>query len=228
MWSGTLHFSVVGADKALSNSFGCYLQNGLSLWLCLTFDASLSYLLIFGTYDIRLIFPPCLPPLFAYYNVSLSPRVLFSRLSSPFVHLQADNLCFSWFLSIYSFILLIYVFVFEGKCGWRCSDSTLSKDSEDQAYSRIIIEMIEGTLGLWDLCSINNESLLWSSNICLRLSIWLLSVIIFSLLMRWFVYHLWEQIGNTTPLYSLSEQIILILLFVFIPAFLTRRGQPSD
>lgn len=142
MWSCTLHFSVVGADKALGNSFGRYLQNGLSLWLCLTLGASLSYLLIFGTYDIRLIFPPCLPPLFAYYNASLSPPVLFSGLSSHrlYIYTQITFVSLGSYLSILLFHWFICLFL---KANVGADVVILSKVREQQAYSGIISEMIE-------------------------------------------------------------------------------------
>lgn len=165
-------FFRVRADKALSNSFGRYLQNGLSLWLWLSLDASLRYLLIFGTYDIRLIFPPCLHPLFAYYNASLSPCFVFSALITPFIHLYVDNLCFSWFLSLYSFIfpdLLIYFWrQMWVKMQWF---NTVQRQRTKGLFSHNNWNDWRG-LGLWELFSTSssNEPLLCNSNICHCLS----------------------------------------------------------
>lgn len=140
-----------GADKALNNRFSCYLQNGLSLSLCLSL--SMPHRDIYWSLELMTFILSSLPAclLCLHIIIPLSPRVLFSHLClntliTQFIHLYTDkHLCLSVFiyLYIYYFMSLMSSIYFWGINGPRCSDSTLSKDSTVRAYSRIIIEMIE-------------------------------------------------------------------------------------
>lgn len=122
MWSCTLHFSAVEQIKLRATvSVVISKMVFLSLTLYLSSDASLRYLLIFGTYDIQLIFPPCLPLHCLHIIIPFSLLVFcflssFWTLSSHslYIYTQITFVSFSFYLFFVPILLFhwcIYLFL---------------------------------------------------------------------------------------------------------------------
>lgn len=121
-----------GADKALSNCFSCYLQNGLSLSLCLSF--SMPHRDIYWSLELMIFRLSSLPAcLLCLHIVIPFALLMFHFLSSVwtlsshslYIYTQITFVSFSFYRTsaichyhrIIAFTLRLYLSIFEAKMG---------------------------------------------------------------------------------------------------------------